>query len=425
MNKHLRYSLIIAAFSLLSQVSLSAQFGTWDPAAQCAIDPNGDCIPNTLLSAVPFLRIVPDAIGGAMGDAGVATSTNAYSLHYNPAKIAFAEGESEFSASYVPWLRNLGLNDVYLAYLGGYKKIDDLSGFGFDLRFFSLGDINFTDVNGAAIGMGRPRELEVGVGYSRKLSPKFAVAVGGSFIYSNLASGFQVGGVDITAGTAFAADLSMIYHSNPDLVGPGVDWSWGVAITNLGSKISYTNNANGEFIPTNLGLGAAYTRNIDEYNKITFALDINKLLVPTPYPIDHPEFSTDGDGIGDYRQKATFAGVFGSFADAPGGFSEEIQELSFSLGAEYWYDNQFAVRAGYFFEHPKKGDRQYLTVGLGLRYNVFGIDLSYLAPTNAQRSPLDNTLRFSFTFGLNDVSGMIIQSPIFISAIEINLKEHS
>ncbi|MEL6124461.1 MAG: type IX secretion system outer membrane channel protein PorV, partial [Bacteroidota bacterium] len=238
-----------------------------------------------------------------------------------------------------------------------------------------------------------------------KLSPKFSAAVGGSFIYSNLASGFQVGGVDITAGTAFAADISMAYNSNPDLVGPGVNWSWGLAITNLGSKISYTNaeNSQAEFIPTNLGIGAALTQNIDEYNTITFALDMNKLLVPTPFPVDHPEFSLDGDGVGDYRQKSTFAGVFGSFSDAPGGFSEELQELSFSLGAEYWYDRQFAVRAGYFYENPNKGDRQFLTIGVGLRYNVFGIDLSYLAPTNTQRSPLDNTLRFSFTFGLNDV----------------------
>ena len=406
MNEHLRNSLLIAFVTLTLTMQSNAQFAVWDPAALCAIDPNGDCVPNTLLSAVPFLRIVPDAIGGGMGDAGVATPANAYSLNYNASKIAFAKNESEFSASYVPWLRNLGLNDVYLAYIGGYKKIDDIAGFGFDLRFFSLGDINFTDVNGASIGMGRPRELEVGVAYTRKLSPKFAAAVGGSFIYSNLASGFQVGGVDITAGTAFAADISMSYNSNPDLVGPGVNWSWGLAITNLGSKISYTNteSAQAEFIPTNLGLGVGYTRNIDEYNKITFALDLNKLLVPTPYPVTHPDFDTDGDGIGDYRQKSPFAGVFGSFTDAPGGFSEELREFSISIGAEYWYDNQFAVRAGYFYENPKKGDRQYLTIGMGLRYNVFGIDLSYLAPTNAQRSPLDNTLRFSFTFGLSDVS---------------------
>lgn len=384
--------------------SLSSQ--VWNPETGCVQDSNGECIPNTLLSAVPFLRIVPDAIGGGMGDAGVATSANAYSLHYNASKIAFADQESEFSASYTPWLRNLGLNDVYLAYLGGFKKIDDLQGFGFDLRFFSLGDISFTDVNGGQLGMGRPRELEVGMAYTRKLSPKFSAAVGGSFVYSNLASGFQVNGVDIQAGTAFAADISMSYQTNPDLVGPGVNWSYGLSITNLGSKITYTNapNANAEFIPTNLAIGVAHIRNIDEYNKLTFTLDMNKLLVPTPYPVDHPEFSTDGDRIGDYRQKSTFAGVFGSFTDAPGGFSEELRELAFSFGAEYWYDNQFAVRAGYYYENPLKGDRQFLTVGVGLRYNVFGIDISYLAPTNAQRSPLDNTLRFSFTFGLDDIA---------------------
>lgn len=365
--------------------------GAWNPVSRCFQDVNGECVPNTLLAAVPFLRIVPDAIGGAMGDAGVATAPNASALHYNASKIAFAEGDSEFSASYVPWLRNLGLNDVYLAYLSGYKKIDDLQSFGFDFRFFSLGDISFTDVNGGIIGQGRPRELEVGLAYARKLSPKLSASVGASYIYSNLASGQMVGGVTISAGTSFAADIGLTYNSNPDLVGAGVNWTWGMAITNLGSKVSYTNSANGEFIPTNLGLGVAMKRNIDEFNSFTLTLDINKLMIPTPDTTVNREF----------RDKSTFAGIFGSFTDAPGGFQEELQELSFSFGAEYWYNRQFAVRAGYFYEHPLKGDRQYLTVGVGLKYNVFGFDLAYLAPTSAQRNPLDNTLRFTFTWGLS------------------------
>ncbi|MFT4566398.1 MAG: hypothetical protein ACI9FN_001353 [Saprospiraceae bacterium] len=389
----LRLSSLFLIFTSLS-LQIDAQ-GSWNPITRCFQDVNGQCVPNTLLSAVPFLRIVPDAVGGAMGDAGVATNANASSLHYNASKIAFADSDSEFAASYTPWLRNLGLNDVYMAYLSGYKKIDDLQSFGFDFKYFSLGDITFTDVNGGIIGQGRPRELEVGVAYARKLSPKFSASVGASYIYSNLASGQMVGGVVISAGTAFAADLGVTYNSNPDLAGPGVNWSWGAAITNLGSKVSYTNSATKDFIPTNLGLGVAMKRNIDEYNSFTLTMDINKLMIPTP----------DTTATAEFRDKGTFAGIFGSFSDAPGGLKEEIQELAFSFGAEYWYDNQFAVRAGYYYEHPLKGDRQYLTVGIGLKYNVFGFDLAYLAPTSAQRSPLDNTLRFTFTWGLTPPDG--------------------
>ena len=392
-------SIIFAAVCSLSAVSSFAQgSGVWNPVSQCVVDPNGQCVPNTLLSAVPFLRIIPDAVGGGMGDAGVATGVNPYSMHYNAAKLAFAERQSSFAVSYTPWLRNLGLTDVYLAYLGGYWKLSELETLGASFRYFALGEINFTNVDGLPIGTGRPREFEFAVSYARKLSPKFSAAVGTKFIYSNLASGFQVGGFDITSGRAFAADISVNYHSNPDLNGIGTDFSWGVAITNLGSKISYTNSSQKEFIPANLALGAAYKMNLDEYNSITFAMDLNKLLVPTPFPVDHPEFDTNGNNIGDYREQATFSGVFGSLGDAPGGFSEELREFEISVGAEYWYDNQFAVRAGYYYQHPLKGDRQYLTVGVGLKYNVIGIDIAYLAPTNSQRSPLDNTLRFGFTF---------------------------
>ena len=377
---------------------MSQGAGVWNPEARCVIDPNGQCVPNTLLSAVPFLRIIPDAVGGAMGDAGVATGVNPYALHYNASKLAFADRQSSFAASYTPWLRNLGLTDVYLAYLGGYMKIDDLQSFGASFRYFALGEINFTNIDGQPIGTGRPREFEFTVAYARKLTNKFSAAVSTKFIYSNLASGFQVGGFDITSGKAFAADISVTYHSNPDLTGVGTDFAIGAQISNLGSKISYTNSSDKEFIPANLGLGAAYKMNLDEYNSLTFALDLNKLLVPTPYPVDHPDFDTNGNDIGDYREQSTFGGVFGSFGDAPGGFSEELKEFEISIGAEYWYDNQFAVRAGYYYQHPLKGDRQYLTIGVGIKYNVVGIDIAYLAPTNSQRSPLDNTLRFGFTF---------------------------
>lgn len=383
----------------------------FDPLKGCAIDVNGECIPNTLLTAVPFLKIVPDARSGSMGDAGLATSADANSMHFNASKLAFADQNFSLSATYTPWLRELGLTDVYLAYLSGYNKIDDLSAVGFSLKFFSLGDINFTDINGNSTGSGRPREFEIAGAYARKLGDKLSVGLAAKYIFSNLASGQQVQGIDITTANAFAADISFTYMTE---VGENNnEFTLAGAISNLGSKVSYTNSSETrDFLPGNFGIGAAYKMNLDDFNSLTFALDINKLLVPTPQPfriieigddgiereIDNPDFDRDGNGVGDYREKGTFSGIFGSFADAEGGLSEELREFAYSLGVEYWYNNQFAVRTGYYFENELKGDRQYLTLGLGLKYNVAAINISYLIPTSNRRSPLDNTLRFSFIF---------------------------
>lgn len=397
---NVRYTLVLLITTLIGLSQAHAQF--WDPASGCVVDPNGNCVPNTLLTAVPFLTINPDARSGGMGDAGVAISPDANSLHFGPSKLAFVNQDAELSATYTPWLRNLGLTDVYMAYLGGYKKIDDLSAFGGALRYFSLGDINFTDINGAPTGTGKPREIEVALAYARKMSDNLSIGITGKFINSNLAAGQQVNGIDITPGNAFAADLSFTYTSNDHFGANGGNFSAGIALTNIGSKISYTSNSVREYLPSNLGLGAAFKTDFDDFNSLTIAFDLNKLLVPSPIPFDHPDYENGGDpDIPDYKEKSTFGAIFGSFADAPGGVSEEIKEFSASLGFEYWYANQFAVRAGYFYEHPLKGDRQYITLGVGLKYNVFGLDISYLAPTNTQRSPLDNTLRFSFRFGIN------------------------
>lgn len=404
--------------SIIAIVSLHTEAQVFDPSKGCAIDVNGECIPNTLLTAVPFLKIVPDARAGSMGDAGLATSPDANSMHFNASKLAFAEQNFSLSATYTPWLRELGLTDVYLAYLSGYNKLSDDQAIGFSLKFFSLGDINFTDINGNSTGSGRPREFEIAGAYARKLGDNLSAAISAKYIYSNLASGQQVQGIDITAANAFAADISLTYQTE---VGPNDnEFTFATAISNLGSKVSYTNSSDTkDFLPGNFGIGAAYKLNFDSYNSLTFALDINKLLVPTPQPfriienpgtdtereIENPDFDLIGDpvtggpdGIGDYRQKSTFSGIFGSFADAEGGFSEELKELTYSLGLEYWYNNQFAVRTGYYFENELKGDRQYLTLGVGLKYNVASIDISYLIPTSNRRSPLDNTLRFSFVF---------------------------
>jgi len=388
--------------TLLLSASLSAQF---DPSKQCVVDANGACVPNTLLTATPFLTIVPDARSGAMGDAGVAITPDANSLHFNVSKLAFVNQETELTVTYTPWLRNLGLTDVFMSYLGGYKKIDDLSTFGGAMRYFSLGEINFTDFNGTPTGIGRPRELEVTLGYARKLSPNLSAGIAGKFINSNLANGQEVNGIPIQPGNAFAADISFTYTSNEHFGFDGGNFSAALSLTTLGSKISYTSSDRREFLPANFSFGMAYRMEFDEYNTFTVALDIDKLLVPSPYDPTHPEYDTDGNGIADYRELSTFGGIFGSFSDAPGGFSEELQEFASSLGFEYWYNNQFAVRAGYYYEHPLKGDRQFITIGAGIKYSVFGLDISYLAPTNTQRSPLDNTLRFTFNFNLADYTG--------------------
>ena len=348
---------------------------------------------NTIVTAVPFLRIAPDARAGSMGDAGIATSTDANAMHFNASKLAFAENDISVSATYTPWLRALDLQDVYLAYLSGYKQIDKISTVGLSLRYFSLGNIQFTDFNGSSLGSSRPNEFEIAGAYARQLSDNFALGVSLKFIYSRLANG-TYNGFNIRPGIAAGADISATYKTDKGIFGrEGNQLTIGGAITNLGTKITYTTDAFGEFIPTNLGVGVAYEHAIDDYNSIVLAVDINKLLVPTPDTLD-----IDGNGILEHKEAGVATAVFSSFSDAPGGFGEEFSELSYSVGLEYWYDKQFAVRAGYFHEDPTKGNRKYFTVGLGLKYNIFGLNFSYLVPTSNRTNPLDNTLRFSLVF---------------------------
>lgn len=360
---------------------------------------------NTVVTAVPFLRIVSDARSGAMGDVGIGLSPDANAMHFNPSKIAFAEEELGISATYTPWLRSLGLNDVYLAYLTGYYKIDEFQALGAGLRYFSLGSITFTDENGQILTTGRPNEFEFSGAYIRKLTDRFSASVGAKFIYSNLAAGQEVQGETIEEGLAGAADISFTYMAPIRMNDTRSNLTVGLALTNIGSKITYTNSINRDFLPANIGLGAAWEFILDEYNTFTFALDINKLMVPTPCQGDNCD--EDGDGRQDYKDQSSISGIFSSFNDAPEGFSEELRELMFSSGIEYWYDKQFAVRAGYYHEHVRKGNRQFFTVGLGLKYNIFGLNFSYLIPTTNQRNPLDNTLRFSllFDFGAFDADG--------------------
>jgi Type IX secretion system protein PorV len=368
---------------------------------------SGEKCANAVTSAIPFLRIVPDARGGSMGDVGIATSPDANSMHYNPSKMAFADKKTSVSATYTPWMRNLGLNDVYLAYLSGYHKLDEFQAIGLSLRYFSLGDIEFTGNDGESLGQGKPNEFEVCAGYSRKLSDKLSAAIGAKFVFSNLATGRIVEGNEIKPGKAGAADLSFTYKSPIKVSNRKSELTIGAALSNLGSKITYTNSVNRDFIPANLGIGAAWKMNLDDYNTLTFTMDFNKLLVPTPCRNANPRVcdSIPENDVPDYKERSSISGAFKSFGDAPGGFSEEIKEITTGIGVEYWYDDQFAVRSGYFFEHYSKGNRKYFSVGLGVKYNIFGLNFSYLVPTSNQRNPLDNTLRFSLLFDFEAFEG--------------------
>jgi hypothetical protein len=401
-NKFFSLLSLLLLLSLAANLQAQAGFGcSYNIEAGEWQDPSGAPCVNTIVTAVPFLRIVPDARAGSMGDVGIATSPDPNAMHFNSSKLAFAEKDMGVSVTYTPWLQALGLNDVYMAYLSGFRKFDDLQSVGFSLRYFSLGDINFTDENGQALGTGRPNEFEVAGSYARKLGENFSAAVTAKFVYSNLAAGQQINNVRISPGTAGAADVSFTYRIPLD----DAEVNLGMAITNIGTKITYTESINRDFIPANLGIGGAYTFLFDDYNKLTIAGDVNKLLVPTPC-LGTPEDcdQTGEEGIPDYREQSMFSGVLNSFSDAPGGFAEELRELMYSVGMEYWYDDQFAIRAGFYSEHRTKGNRKFFTVGLGLKYNVFGINFSYLAPTTNRRNPLDNTLRFSLLFDLDALS---------------------
>jgi hypothetical protein len=351
---------------------------------------------NVVTTAVPFLRISPDARSGGMGDVGIATLPDANSIFWNLSKIPFAKSNSAIAVTYTPWLKGLDLNDVYLVSAAGYYQLDDLQAISGSLRYFSLGNIQFTDNLGNDLQTYRPREFAVDAGYSRKLSEKLGVGIALRYINSNLASGQSASGSTYKAGSAIAGDLSVFSDGSQDGSVSGLNW--GVTLSNLGSKIGYTNDATEkDFIPANLGLGVAYVNVFDETSKVTFGLDINKLLVPTPPALG------DSAGLANYHNKGVVSSWFSSFGDAPGGFKEEIKEFQVSVGAEYSYNDQFLFRAGYFYEAPTKGDRKYFTLGAGLNYNMVGLNFSYLIPSGSgiNRNPLSNTLRFSILFNLD------------------------
>lgn len=361
---------------------------------------------NTITTAVPFLIISPEARAGGIGDAGVASSPDANSLHWNPAKYAFIDKSTGFSISYTPWLRQL-VPDINLAYLSGYHKLKNDQVIALSLRYFSLGNITFTDINGTVTGDYNPSEFAIDAAYARKLGTEFSAGLALRYIHSNLTGGVDLtGGIGTKAGNSVAADISGYFTRETKVFKQDAIFSFGVNISNIGAKISYTETGTKDFIPINLRLGPSLKFILNQYNTITIMADFNKLLVPTP-PVYDPDSSSSGTNVilaGKDPNKSVPAGIFGSFSDAPNGFSEEIKEVIYCGGLEYWYDNLFAFRAGYFHESALKGNRKYFTLGVGLRYNVFGIDFAYLIPTE-QRNPLENTLRFSLLFNFDGVKG--------------------
>ena len=351
---------------------------------------------NRIISAgVPLLLIAPDSRAGAMGDVGAASKPDANSIHWNAAKLSFTEKKAGLSFSYTPWLRQI-VSDIKLMYLSGYYKIDDRSTVGGSLTYFSLGSIDFFSEEGISTGTYKPNEFAFDLAYSMKLSNNLSLSLTGRYIRSDLTQGQNVGTTQTHAANAAAADLGLYYQNKLNIDLPS-EYAFGLQISNLGTKISYSDNMESSFLPANLRLGGRYTMDFDQFNNLSLMVDLNKLLVPTP-----PVYNEDGSiYAGMDPNVGILQGAIQSFYDAPNGLKEEMQEISLSVGAEYWYNKVLAVRAGYFYEAKNKGARQYLTVGAGLRYNVMGLDISYLISTSAlSNNPLKNTLRIALTFDL-------------------------
>ncbi|MEZ5018565.1 MAG: type IX secretion system outer membrane channel protein PorV [Bacteroidales bacterium] len=355
---------------------------------------------NVIQTVVPFLTIAPDSRAGALGDAGVATSPDLYSMHWNPAKYAFIDGNGGFGMSYSPWLRAL-VPDINLAYLTGYYRLDSRQVLAASLMYSSLGEIQFTDDYGNYQRDYNPNEFSVDVAYSRLFSEHWSGGVAMRFIYSNITGGMTVGTTETKAGIAFAADASAYYTTGLKLGTRDGNISAGINFSNIGSKMSYTTDVDPDFIPMNMRLGTTFLVNLDRYNALGISLDVNKLLVPTPPVYDEDRNIIDGM---DPNVSVPVA-IFQSFYDAPGGFSEEMKEFTQSIGVEYWYNQQFALRAGYFNEAESKGNKKYFTVGAGFRLSVFSLDFSYLVPVT-QNNPLARTLRFSLGFEFDSLRNL-------------------
>lgn len=378
---------------------------------------------NTLTTSLPFMAITPDSRAGGMGDAGTALSANSTSIYWNTSLLSFAKEKSEVSLSYTPWLRQL-TNDIHLSYLAGYKQLNKVHSIGGALRYFSLGEITFTDINGDVLRDDKPSEFELVGAYAFKLADRFSIGVNGKFAYSNLTGGLTVAGVNTKPGVVGAADLSFSYFNDDAHIGnTDGTYTFGLTINNIGNKVSYSELSRRDFIPMNLKIGNSFLADFDEYNKVTFSLDLQRLLVPTPaiYKLINGDYVMLAGMNGDV---GIITSMMQSFYDAPGVLAEdedgnyiqnqdgsyqvvkgtrlkeELAEINIAAGAEWWYSDVLALRGGVFYENKNKGNRQFLNLGASLKYNMFTIDFSYLASLNGRQSPLANTLRFTLRLNL-------------------------
>lgn len=370
------FATAVCLFSLVAATSFSYGQGT----------ATGQDAPKTITTAVPFLLVAPDSRSAGIGEAGVALADDASAMHWNAAGLAFSENRMGFGMSYSPWLRALGIPDINLMYLSGYFNTGDAGVIGASLRYFSLGQIDFTDGLGQPIGSDKPNEFALDVAYALKVSEQFSAALTLRYFQSRLASNGALQG-DAKPVNSAAGDLSFKYKNDFSMNGAAgpipVRFTSGVNISNIGPKVSYSSTtANRDFIPINLRIGYAFRFFLDEYNSLTFTNDFNKLLVPSE---------------GGRSDIPLLTGVFGSFSDAEDGLTEELSEINIAVGGEYWYRDLFAARVGFFYEDPLKGNRKFITLGAGLKYNVFGLNFAYLAPLQ-QNHPLQNTLRFTLTY---------------------------
>ena len=399
MKKTVTYSLIAVAMMLMASPAAMAQKEDFNPVQ----------------TGVNSLNIAPDARGASMGDLGAATDPDANSQFWNLSKYAFAYSQGSVSLSYTPWLRKI-VNDIFLANVAGYWKLgsQDNQALSASLRYFSLGEVtdNYPEGSGSAQTL-NPYEMSFDLGYSRKLSEKFSMGVVFRYIYSDLGFSDSYAGDQNTGASAFSADISGYYTTYPIIGRNECQFSWGWNISNIGSKVSYNNGENPAFLPTTLRLGTSFMFPLADYHNLAISVDANKLLVPTrPREKDYDMSTTEGqreynDALENWENMSPITGIFKSFSDAPGGFSEELKEISWSLGAEYSYNDQFFLRAGYYYENAMKGNRQYFGIGAGFAMNVVRLDAAYMLAT-AQTSPLDQTLRFTLTFdmdGLRDIFG--------------------
>ncbi|NET36164.1 MAG: type IX secretion system outer membrane channel protein PorV [Cyanothece sp. SIO1E1] len=362
---------------------------------------DGTSCTNNIVSAVPFLRIVADARSSALGDAGIAISVDANAIHFNASKLAYTKGEMAIAANYTSWLPGFGARGIYLASLNGYKRIDEKQTLGFGFRYFTLGDLRLDNFRGMPLNTGTTREFSGSIAYARTIAKQLSVGITAKLIYSNLVADLPTPARSpMPADLAGAVDISATYETPFDLIPWQSDLRVGLVLSNLGSKMYYTDDSiNKDYLPANFGLGAAWEIQFDKYNSLTLTAELNKLMVPTPCP-STASLSCDlnGNGRPDFKEQSPLEGAFNSFSDSPEGFNEEMREILYSIGIEYWYKLQFALRGGYYTEHSTKGGRRFFTAGIGYRYEIVEFNFSYLLPAIHLRNPIDRTWRVSLLF---------------------------